>query len=215
MAYKTDNPLKKALYWLCLLWMIVAIGALVMVITVWVMIIAQDLDVFHDTMGYYLGNDILRYPPGDPNNGYVDNTNIPKHLGGAVFATVFGIAMIIFCLFALAGDIFWRFPYARQWLVWTAALGLQTADDLTKYEYVFLWANALLKLFIVTATGSKAWSGLNPNHPDLRTPTFALYATFILLGSILVTFAVEATLIKWHKNEEWAASEAEKAKGKK
>jgi hypothetical protein len=81
------------------------------------MILIQNLDEFQTTMGEvdnptaltnvtggmlslgtYMGNDVNRYPPGDPENGYVsewngltrstrlkaDNTNIPKHLGGPV-----------------------------------------------------------------------------------------------------------------------------------
>jgi hypothetical protein len=31
----------------------------------------QNLKVFHDTIGYYLGNDQMKYPSSDPNNGYV------------------------------------------------------------------------------------------------------------------------------------------------
>ncbi|RXK39077.1 hypothetical protein M231_03582 [Tremella mesenterica] len=181
---------------LCNLWLIVAVGALVMNFVVWLMIIIKNTRIFQDELGTYLGNDKALYG-GSPESGYVDNTNIPKHLGGVVFAAVLAIAMMIFILIALAADVFIKTEVAVKFLSAFFTDGLYTTEtDLLKIEFFFLIANAFLKLFIVVVTGSESYIGLETvGAPEIDTPLFCLYAVMILLGSIPITVIAEIFII--------------------
>ncbi|KAL7418663.1 hypothetical protein Q5752_006346 [Cryptotrichosporon argae] len=179
-----------AWYKLCQLWIIVAVGSLVMVMVVWIMIFIENTHCFQTTMHHYMGNTEARYG-GDINSGYVDLTNIPKHLGGVVFTAIFDLAMLMFCAIALASEVYWKYAMGRQVLQMYYSDGLYDDAKFEKLKYLFLIANAFLKLFIVAATGSESWYGLNPNEASLRTDTFCLYATFILLGSIPFTIIAQ------------------------
>ncbi|KAK6905256.1 hypothetical protein I204_08088 [Kwoniella mangroviensis CBS 8886] len=207
---------------ICKLWVyIVSIGCLIMPLAVWVMIFIQNTKTFADTMDHYLGNDQKVYDrfDGDPNAGYVGNTNIPKHLGGPVFAAIFDVAMWIFIVIAMCADLFWKFPICKQFLesVWTD--GLYEDLKFIDVEFFFLVANAFLKLFIVAATGAQTYTGLKPNQddPKIDTPLFCLYATLCLAVSIPFTlialfYIIHGMKMREYKDELKAAEEAAKAK---
>ncbi|WRT63804.1 uncharacterized protein IL334_000729 [Kwoniella shivajii] len=176
---------------ICKIWMIIAAGALVMPLVVWILIFIENTKCFSETMGHYLGNDQRVYDQmdGDHNAGFVGNTNIPKHLGGVVFAAAFDVAMWMFIIISMCADLFWKFPLCRRFLESMWADGLYETRKYVDIEFYFLMANAFLKLFIVAATGSQTYIGLYPKQddPQLDTPLFCLYATMILLGSIPFT----------------------------
>ncbi|WWC58159.1 uncharacterized protein I303_100695 [Kwoniella dejecticola CBS 10117] len=209
---------------ICKLWVyIVAVGCLVMPLVVWIIIFIENTKCFSDTMGHYLGNDQWVYDQmdGDPNAGYVGNTNIPKHLGGPVFAAAFDVAMWIIILIAICADLFWKFPICRQFLESMWADGLYYTPDKTfkDIEFFFLVANAFLKIFIVVATGSQTYTGLYPkqDEPQLDTPLFCLYATLCLAGSIPFTiialfYILHGMKMKEYKDELAAAEAAAAAK---
>lgn len=123
----------------CKLWVIVALGALVMPLIVWIMIFIENTKTFSDTMNHYLGNDQSVYDrmDGDPDAGYVGNTNIPKHLGGVVFAAAFDIAMWVIIIIAACADLFWRFPICKQLIDAFYAQGLHDAKGLVDIEFFF------------------------------------------------------------------------------
>ncbi|KAK4689396.1 hypothetical protein P7C73_g705, partial [Tremellales sp. Uapishka_1] len=171
---------------ICKLWMIVAVGALIMPAIVWILIFTENTHTFQEVMGHYLGNNLWDYP-GDPGCGYVDATNIPKHLGGVVFTAVFDLGMLTLIFLSICADLFWRFEILHHILEAFWAVGVWDDRDLLSIEYFFLIANAFLKLFIVAATGSQTYTGIYPDFKGLDTPLFCLYATMILLCSIPFT----------------------------
>ncbi|OXB38211.1 hypothetical protein J007_02007 [Cryptococcus neoformans] len=124
----------------CKLWVIVALGALIMPLIVWIMIFIENTKTFSDTMNHYLGNDQSVYDrmDGDPNAGYVGNTNIPKHLGGVVFAAAFDISMWVIIVIAACADLFWRFPICKQLIDAFYAQGLHDTRGLVDIEFYFL-----------------------------------------------------------------------------
>ncbi|WVQ80938.1 hypothetical protein IAT38_003045 [Cryptococcus sp. DSM 104549] len=199
--------------YICKLWVIVALGALVMPLVVWIMIFIENTKTFSDTMDHYLGNDQAVYDriDGDPNAGYVGDTNIPKHLGGVVFAAALDVAMWVLILLSICADLFWKFPVCKQFLdaFWTA--GLQDGRGLPEIEYYFLVANAFLKLFIVAATGSQTYTGLYPDNDQVDTPLFCLYATMILLGTIPFTIIALFFILHNQKMEAFKKENASKA----
>ncbi|WVR03577.1 hypothetical protein IAU60_000569 [Kwoniella sp. DSM 27419] len=206
---------------LCKLWVLVAIGALIMPLVVWVMIFIENTQTFSETMGHYLGNDQRVYDQIDldPNAGYVGKTNIPKHLAGVVFAAAFDVGMWILIVIAMCADLFWKIPMCKQLLeaFWTD--GLYDERKLVDVEFYFLIANAFLKLFIVAATGAQTYTGLQPDthdSPPVDTPLFCLYATMILLGSIPITiialfYILHNMKMREYRDELAAAEAARKA----
>ncbi|OWZ48537.1 hypothetical protein C349_02156 [Cryptococcus neoformans var. grubii Br795] len=193
----------------CKLWVIVALGALIMPLIVWIMIFIENTKTFSDTMNHYLGNDQSVYDrmDGYPNAGYVGNTNIPKHLGGVVFAAAFDISMWVIIVIAACADLFWRFPICKQLIDAFYAQGLHDTRGLVDIEFYFLVANAFLKLFIVAATGSQTYTGLYPDNKQVDTPLFSLYATMILLCSIPLTLIALFFILHAMKREEYAAAQ--------
>ncbi|WVN89221.1 uncharacterized protein L203_104439 [Cryptococcus depauperatus CBS 7841] len=189
---------------ICKLWMIVAVGALVMPLIVWIMIFIENTKTFNDTMHHYLGNDQRIYDrmDNDHNAGYVGNTNIPKHLGGVVFAAVFDVAMWILIIIAACSDLFWRFPICKQLIDAFHAPGLYDTRGHGEIEYFFLVANVFLKLFIVAATGSQTYTGLYPDNNQVDTPLFCLYAVMILLASTIFTLPALMFLLQDLKKQE-------------
>ncbi|KAK8845587.1 hypothetical protein IAR55_006303 [Kwoniella newhampshirensis] len=211
-------PFPRMLMLIVRLWFIVALGCLVMVLIVWLMIFIENTKTFKDTMHHYLGNDQRVYDTfdGDHGAGYVANTNIPKHLGGIVFTSLFDIAMMVFIPLAACSDLFWRFPFCKQILedFWTA--GLYDTRGFVDIEFFFVFANAFLKLFIVAATGSQTYTGIYPDNSHVDTPLFCLYATLCLAGSIPFTIISHIMVLhqmkrKEYKDELAKAEEAAKA----
>ncbi|WWC85851.1 uncharacterized protein L201_000718 [Kwoniella dendrophila CBS 6074] len=205
---------------ICHLWVYVGLGCLVMPLVVWIIIFIENTKCFAETMDHYLGNDQRVYDrfDGDPYAGYVKGTNIPKHLGGPVFAAAFDVSMWIFILIAICADLFWKFPICKQFLESFWAEGLYEDRKFIDIEFFFLIANAFLKIFIVTATGSQTYTGLYPKQddPKVDTPLFCLYATMCLLVSIPFTiiahfFILHGMKMKEYKDEVKAAEEAAKA----
>ncbi|ODN79077.1 hypothetical protein L198_07961 [Cryptococcus wingfieldii CBS 7118] len=194
----------------CKLWTIVALGALIMPLVVWIMIFIENTKTFADTMDHYLGNDQSRYDQidGDSEAGYVGNTNIPKHLGGVIFAAGLDVAMWLIILISACADLFWRFPIAKQFIDAFYANGLYDEKGLVEIEFFFLVANAFLKLFIVVATGSQTYTGLYPDNNQVDTPLFCLYAVMILLCSIPFTLIALFYILHGIKRKEYAASAA-------
>ncbi|WVQ91590.1 hypothetical protein IAS59_005391 [Cryptococcus gattii] len=193
----------------CKLWVIVALGALIMPLIVWIMIFIENTKTFSDTMHHYLGNDQSVYDQmdQDPDAGYVGNTNIPKHLGGVIFTAALDIAMWVIIIIAACADLFWRFPICRQLIDAFHAQGLHNTKGLVDIEFFFLVANAFLKLFIVAATGSQTYTGLYPDNKQVDTPLFCLYATMILLCSIPLTLIALFFILHAMKREEYAAAQ--------
>ncbi|WWD22536.1 hypothetical protein CI109_107029 [Kwoniella shandongensis] len=189
MAFLGPTLFPRILMHIIRLWFVVALGCLIMVLIVWIMIFIENTKTFSDTMHHYLGNDQNVYDSFDydHNAGYVSNTNIPKHLGGVVFTSLFDVAMWFFVLIAMASDLFWRFPICKDFLetFWTS--GLYDTRGFVDIEFFFIFANAFLKLFIVAATGSQTYVGIYPNNEHVDTPLFCLYATMCLAGSIPFT----------------------------
>lgn len=64
---------------------------------------------------HYLGNDQSVYDrmDGDPNAGYVGNTNIPKHLGGVVYVVSL---LLLLCLFQPFFFLPKNYPYLPKFL---------------------------------------------------------------------------------------------------
>ncbi|WVQ76130.1 hypothetical protein IAR50_005776 [Cryptococcus sp. DSM 104548] len=195
---------------ICQLWTIVALGALIMPLIVWIMIFIENTKTFADTMHHYLGNDQSRYDQfdGDSGAGYVSDTNIPKHLGGVIFAAGLDVAMWVLILISACADLFWRFPIAKQFIGAFYAQGLYDEKGLVEIEFFFLVANAFLKLFIVVATGSQTYTGLYPDNNQVDTPLFCLYAVMILLCSIPFTLIALFYILHGVKRKEYAAQSA-------
>ncbi|GFZ51980.1 hypothetical protein JCM24511_09750 [Saitozyma sp. JCM 24511] len=238
------QTLPKIWIYICQLWIFVAVGALIMPLIAWILIFAENIDTYHKTMrcGFgkwlaeiradlYLGNDMSVYdtfsPPSD--SGYVNETNIPKHLGGAVFASCLDFAMIIMILISLASEVLyvalplhtgfggtdadfpasWKFPFAKNVLLMMWTPGLWNEANMDAIEYFFLIANAFLKIFIVAVTGAQTYTGLTPNSPGgVDTPLFCLYATMILLGSIPLTIIAQMFVLQSAKHAAWGGIRA-------
>ncbi|WWC66804.1 uncharacterized protein I206_100711 [Kwoniella pini CBS 10737] len=213
--------------WICKGWVyIVAVGCLIMNLIVWIIIFIENTKCYTEKMDQYLGNDQRVYDriDGDPNARYVANTNIPKHLGGPVFAAAFDVAMWMFILIAICADLFWRIPFCRRILesMWTNGLYYSPEQKFIDIEFFFLVASAFLKIFIVVATGSQTYTGLYPkqDQPQLDTPLFCLYATLCLAISIPFTiialfYILHGMKMKEYKDELAAAEAAAKEKKKK
>ncbi|RSH82797.1 hypothetical protein EHS25_005787 [Saitozyma podzolica] len=205
------QTLPKIWIYICHLWIFVAVGALIMPLIAWILIFAENIDTYHKTMHLYLGNDMSVYdtfsPPSD--SGYVNETNIPKHLGGAVFASCLDFAMIIMILISLASELFWKFPFAKNVLLMMWTPGLWNEANMDAIEYFFLIANAFLKIFIVAVTGAQTYTGLTPDTPGgVDTPLFCLYATMILLGSIPLTIIAQMFVLQSAKHAAWGGIRA-------
>ncbi|CAD6587921.1 MAG: hypothetical protein TREMPRED_004891 [Tremellales sp. Tagirdzhanova-0007] len=201
------NTLPRLWIYICKVWIWIAAGSLIMPFIVWLFILGENLHVYRDTENSYIGNDAAVYG-GDPNAGYVDLTNIPKHLAGVVFAAAFDISMMIFIFVSFCADLFWKFEWCKQVLEMLFAVGLWTGAKITEIEYFCLIANAFLKLFIVAATGAEAFTGLNSGINTVDTPLFCLWAVLILLGSIPFTVIASMFIIQHNKRLDY--DEAEK-----
>nr|XP_019014534.1 uncharacterized protein I206_00616 [Kwoniella pini CBS 10737]OCF53315.1 hypothetical protein I206_00616 [Kwoniella pini CBS 10737] len=221
--------------WICKGWVyIVAVGCLIMNLIVWIIIFIENTKCYTEKMDQYLGNDQRVYDriDGDPNARYVANTNIPKHLGGPVFAAAFDVAMWMFILIAICADLFWRIPFCRRILgkfiifkfisfsklslanyefallkesMWTNGLYYSPEQKFIDIEFFFLVASAFLKIFIVVATGSQTYTGLYPkqDQPQLDTPLFCLYATLCLAISIPFTIIALFYILHGMKMKEY------------
>ncbi|WVF65949.1 hypothetical protein IAT40_000687 [Kwoniella sp. CBS 6097] len=192
MSFVGPTMFPRIFIFLCKIWVIVALGALVMPLAVWIMIFIQNTQTFAETMGHYMGNDQRVYDQMDnnPDAGYVSNTNIPKHLAGVIFAAAFDVGMWILILISMAADLFWKFDLMKRFLEAFWVTGLYDERKFVEMEFFFIIANAFLKLFIVAATGAQTYTGLVPDmndSPAIDTPLFCLYAVMILLCSIPLT----------------------------
>ncbi|ORY29311.1 hypothetical protein BCR39DRAFT_532250 [Naematelia encephala] len=170
------------------------------------MLMGENLHKFQ-TEGHYLGNDVATYG-GDPNNGYVEATNIPKHLGGAIFAAAFDVSMMIIIVLSMCADVFWRFKFTRGILEMFFVTGLYAGEHHTHVEYFFVIANAFLKIFICAATGAETFTGLRPQNSAVDTNLFCLYAVLILLCSIPLTIIATMFSIQGIKVGNWRAERA-------
>ncbi|WWC58083.1 uncharacterized protein I303_100618 [Kwoniella dejecticola CBS 10117] len=149
--------------WICFLFNIVGILALLILIVAEFIIIVAD---FHNYVAQYGHNYPSREYQGGDGVGYVDWTNAPKHMGSAIWMILYQLSIVILATLAIASDAAWRASsynaWGGKWIEAFYAGGLMSGPNHPNMLY-YVAANACFKCFIVVLYMSQSFYGMEGN----------------------------------------------------
>ncbi|WVQ64771.1 uncharacterized protein L199_002939 [Kwoniella botswanensis] len=146
--------------WICFLFNLVGILALIILIVAEVFIIVAN---FHNYVAQYGHHYPARGYQGGDGVGYVDWTNAPKHMGSAVWMILYQLSIIVLITLTIASDLAWRASsynaWGGRWIESFYATGLMSGPNHPNMMY-YVAANAFFKLFIVILYMSQSFYGM-------------------------------------------------------
>ncbi|WVW81753.1 hypothetical protein I302_103749 [Kwoniella bestiolae CBS 10118] len=146
--------------WICFLFNVVGILALIILIVAEVVIIVAN---FHNYVAQYGHHYPSRGYQGGEGVGYVDWTNAPKHCGSAVWMVLYQLSIIVLITLSIASDLAWRASsynaWGGRWIESFYATGLTSGPNHPSMMY-YVAANAFFKVFIVILYMSQSFYGM-------------------------------------------------------